>query len=205
MSFSLAPGPSTANKHGMSWMELNTSPEVIWLKQPTHNCWVLNLSRKPQNIKCHLLLPLYLDSEQAWNGPVWTGFLCLMPLQDLRGEWESKNKVKFSKMVRSVGMGFSEVCEEDMFTPILFTQQAPSSGKTTEHGDREPGSWAKQWPRLSLAFKALRGLTSTCRYNLLLLLFSASTKAHCSLANIYHTLYCDGNQKGTGDTRMEKN
>lgn len=43
-------------------------------------------------------------------------------------------------MVRSVGVGFSEVCEEDMFTSILFTQQALSFSKVTEHGDREAGS-----------------------------------------------------------------
>lgn len=35
-------------------------------------------------------------------------------------------------------MSFSEVCEEDIFTPIFFTQQAPSFYNKTHHGDAEP-------------------------------------------------------------------
>lgn len=63
-----------ANKHGTIWMELNSSPELIWLRQPTQNCWVVTLSRKSQNIKCHLLLAISL---------LWTQDKPEMVLSDL--------------------------------------------------------------------------------------------------------------------------
>ena len=60
----------------------------------------------------------------------------------------------------SVGTGFSEVCEEDIFTLILFTQQAPSFCKTTHYGDEEPGGQTRQWPWLPANYRWIYTLLS---------------------------------------------
>lgn len=49
-----------------------------------------------------------------------------------------KNKVKFSNL-KTVGVGFSDISQEDITTPILLTRQAPSFRKTVQHGAAEPG------------------------------------------------------------------
>lgn len=178
MSFSLPPGPRTANKYGRSWMELNTSPSS---SDSTHTKLLgLKLSRKPQNTKCQLLLAVSLlwtqdKAEMALLKLVFLGW-SHDKTWGVSGKKIIKPSFQIWKTVRSVGMGFSEVYEKGMFTPILFSQQALFY-KTIRHGDAKPGSETRQWcwkpanyrwidTQLSLAFKDLCGLTPADNYHL---------------------------------------
>lgn len=117
----------------MRWDEWNGT---LLPRSTPQNCCVLNLSRKPQNIKCHLLLFSCSGhgTSLRWRCLNWFSLAETMTRSEV---WVGRKKIVF-KTVRNVSMSFSEVCEGDIFTPILFTQQAPSFYNKTKHGEAEP-------------------------------------------------------------------
>lgn len=142
-----------------------------------------------------------LDSEQAWNGPVWIGFLWLKPWRDLRCEWEEKIKSSF-QIWKLLAWVFLILVRKTWPLPfywlgklLLFVRQ--SSMELQNLGARQ-GSGPGYLQIIdgcahSLAWHS--GLAVVLTPTSFLVFFSSPTSAQCSSANICHSLHSDRKPK----------